>query len=127
MPVADPSPPSNSDRTWLRAGGGFTMLIALTVATGWIRDIPALITLAPGGTPMVMNTAVGIFLAGLGWLALSFGWARSAATLGGGVILLCLWVLVEAASGVSLGTGDFFWHHQYALDAAGPDGLAGGA
>ena len=113
-----------SEVRWLRLLGGAVVVIASVVVVGWISDLTILATLLPGGSPMVMNTALALLLCGCGILALAEGFGRVAALAGAVVALFSLLVLAQFFSGRSFGLDELFWKHQYAT-ALSPPGRMG--
>jgi signal transduction histidine kinase/CheY-like chemotaxis protein len=77
------------------ASGGFGVVVALTVLSGWWFDVPVLRRILPGQPPMVVLTAVGTLLLGCSLLATRPGTSRRVRQAG-------RW-LAAAAAAVGLG------------------------
>lgn len=87
---------------------------------GWYWRIPVLLTVLPGGAPMVFNTAVIVFLLGAGLLGLDRGWLTLVRAAGGATLLLGAVTLSQFFSGVSLGVDELFWRHDLPLAMSSP-------
>ncbi len=111
----------------LRLMGGIVMAVGLMVVTGWIADIPLLTTFAPGGSPMVMNTALGVLLCGGALLALAQGWRRAAGLGGAMVAAGCAGVLLQFILDRPLGLDELFWKHQHFAPLTAPGRMMAGA
>jgi PAS domain S-box-containing protein len=108
----------------LRLLGALVVVIATVVVAGWIGDLTILVTLLPGGSPMVMNTALCLLLCGCGILALAEGFSLLASLIGLVVALFAAVVLAQFFLGRSLGLDQILWKHQYAT-ALSPPGRMG--
>lgn len=81
-----------------RFAGAVLALLGATVMSGWFLQLPAVVRVLPGFTPMVFNTALCFVLAGS---ALLLPWSQSAAyvrtitALGGALVTLATLVLAE--------------------------------
>jgi hypothetical protein len=87
-------------------------LLGLAVLTGWLLNISALKTVAPGLTSMKANTAVGFLAAGGGLLlmGLKARWGRRAAlVLGALVAMIGLVTLTEYLFGLKLGIDELLF------------------
>ena len=84
---------SNSHVLTTRLCAAFALTLGAVTLLGWALGIPLLVQLRPGWTPMVVNTAIGFALSGIGLLAASAQgrWpARIAAIFGALVALLAI-------------------------------------
>jgi PAS domain S-box-containing protein len=118
--VSEASPAKSSDAGWLRLLGGLVVVLAAMVVVGWTANLTILTTLLPGGSPMVVNTAMGLLLCGCGILALAEGHGRLAALTGALVALGSGLVLVQFFGGHPLGIDELLWRHQYATPLSEP-------
>ncbi len=118
--MSEVPPAQLSEVRWLRLLGGAVVVLASMVVVGWISHATILVTLLPGGSPTVMNTAFCLLLCGCGYLALAAGFGRAAGLLGAVVAAFCVLALVQTLSGRSLGIDELLWKHHYSPDLSLP-------
>jgi PAS domain S-box-containing protein len=123
-PVPEAPSVNPSEIRWLRLLGGLVVVISGFGVAGWIGNLTILTTLLPGGSPMVMNTALCLLLCGFGLVVLAEGLSRLASLMGVLVALAASLVLAQFFSGRSLGVDQLLWKHQYAT-ALSPPGRMG--
>jgi PAS domain S-box-containing protein len=128
--VPETRTPLVTNKSALLLTGGLIVLIGIIVFLGWVTEHRLMISLLPGGTLTVMNSAVCQILCGIGLIALSRGYGRFARVLGVALIALCVLIVFEEVAGINLGLRNLFWTHAYA-SAPWPPGkmapLAAGA
>jgi CHASE3 domain sensor protein len=106
----------------LRLAGGFAMAVGATTVLGWITNTQRLVQWLPGGSHMVMNTALCVLLCGAGVLGLANEWRRVAAGCGVMTAALAGTVLMQFLLGRKLGVDEFFWKHQWGEAVLTPAG-----
>ena len=99
-PGMSPGSEAGISHTLLVSGGSICVVLGALTLVGWFFYIPALTRVGPSFNPMVANTAVGLFLDGLGLLFLAAG--RPKAALGGAVWSLLAGILTLAEFGFSI-------------------------
>ena len=92
--------PTGLSRTIVVSSGSICAAIGAVALIGWFFHIPALTRVAPSFSPMVLNTAMGLLLGGLGLLFLAVG--RPRAALAGAVWSLLAGALTLAEFGFSV-------------------------
>ncbi len=85
---------TNSHIPITRLCAAFAFALGAMTLTGWVSGHPALVQIRPGWTPMVVNTAVGFLLSGIGLFSavMRSRWGERAAMLIGG---LCVLLAIE--------------------------------
>ena len=89
-----------------RFAGAMLVLLGATVMLGWLLQLPAVVRVLPGFTPMVFNTALCFVLAGSALLlpySQSAGYTRAMTALGGALVTLATLVLAEHLLQTALG------------------------
>jgi PAS domain S-box-containing protein len=105
---------------WLRLLGGLVVVVAALVVAGWIGNLTLLVTLVPGGSPTVMNTALCLLFCGCGFLALAEGFVLLARLAGACVALVAVLVIAQFVLGRPLGIDELLWKHQYSTPFTPP-------
>jgi PAS domain S-box-containing protein len=107
-------------RAWLRIVGGAIVAVAGVALCGWFFRMPVLVSVVPGGAPMVVNTAVCFLMLAAGLLAWSWERPRWACWPWLGVLLIAAAVLVENLAEIPLGLDEIFWKHDLAVPMSVP-------
>src|SRR3954467_9762586 len=94
--------------------------IGLTVITGWVAHIIPLTTFSTTGVPMVMNTAVCVSLAGIGFLAAVVKRSRLATCAAGIVGVFGLLAFFQEVTGWKLGLDNLLWTHPAVMPLSTP-------
>jgi PAS domain S-box-containing protein len=118
--VPEASPLKSTEVWWLRLLGVLVIGVAAMVVVGWLTNLTGLATLLPGGSPMVMNTAVCVLLCGFALVALAEGFGAVAGLAGILVAVFCAASLAQALLGRSLGLDEILWKHPYATELSPP-------
>ena len=109
----DSAPPNPTEARWLRLTGGLVVAAALAVIAGWVTNREGLVRWTPGGSFMVVNTAVCALVSGAGLLALTGGRWRVATACGAAVALFAAAVFTNIVLGLPLALDELFWRHQW--------------
>jgi len=99
-PEMSPDSEAGVSRTILISAGSTCAALGAVSLVGWFFHITALTRVGPAFNPMMANTAVGLFLDGLGLLFLAAG--RPKGALGGAVWSLLAGILTLAEFGFSI-------------------------
>ena len=91
---------------------------------GWVLGLPQLVTLLPGGSPMVFNTALGLLVTGLSLVALLRGFGRTARTGAAIVLVLGALTLAQFPLGIDLGVDQLFWTQRLDVPVSAPGRMA---
>ncbi|MEO6244180.1 MAG: PAS domain S-box protein [Opitutaceae bacterium] len=104
-----------SESRFLRRTGVLVLAIALLAIGGWVGHWPRLTTWLPGGSPMVMNTALCLAVSALGLITLAGGRLRATWICGSLVAAFAGLVLAQFIVDRSLGVDEIFWRHLVAI------------
>ncbi|MGC4074677.1 MAG: PAS domain S-box protein [Nibricoccus sp.] len=119
-PGAKPESLDDFLRVWLRIVGGTIMVVAGAALCGWIFRLPALVSVVPGGAPMVVNSAGCFFLISAGLVSWSWDRPRWARWPWLAVLVIAAASLVESLGNISLGIDEIFWRQDLALPMSAP-------
>ena len=111
-----------------RFSGAMLVLLGATVMLGWFLQLPAVVRVLPGFTPMVFNTALCFVLAG-GALLLPYsqsaGYTRAMTALGGALVTIATLVLAEHLFQTALGI-DWRSLHEWLNVVSNPGRMSAG-
>jgi signal transduction histidine kinase len=108
----------------LGATSALLVAIGCMVVAGWYLKSLPMVTVVPGGTPMVFNTALGLIVLGAAFFGLRQGYDRFVALSGAFLAFFGAVSLIQALNTLNLGLDQFFIQQHLQVDQSAPGRMA---